>query len=124
MAIDDTLDGLYVGADHAVVLTVYSDTAQTTCQDIAGWTLVLDIRKTDTAPTALLSATGVVSGTFDADPAVNTQVATFTLSDDDLAAATFPGDDPTRRYSIKRTDAGFEQPVRFGDVTLGRVTQT
>jgi hypothetical protein len=109
--------GLFVGADMAVE---YTDTDE----DMTGWTIVLDIRKADTsADPAKLSKTGVASGTYNVTPASNTQTFTFTLSDDDLAASVFPGDDWTGRYSIKRTDTGVEMPLRYGAVTITRVTQ-
>lgn len=130
MAIDDALvdatseEGLYVGADHSVVMTVYSNSAKTTIQDISGWTIVLDIRKKDTTASALLSVTGTVSGTFNATPASNTQKVTFTLADTDLAATVFTGDEFEGRYSVWRTDAGSEQPLRYGDITITRTTRT
>lgn len=108
--------GLYIGADMSVV---YTDPTQ----DMAGWTLVLDIRQTDTSPASLASVSGVVSGTYNADPALNTQIVTFTLGAAALAASIFPGDDWVGRYSIARTNAGFKQPLRFGPVLLTRVTQ-
>lgn len=117
--------GLYVGADQSVELTVYSNSAKTTIQDVTGWTILLDIRRKDTsASPALLSKTGTVSGVFNATPASNTQKVTFTLSDDDLAATIFTGDEFEGRYSIWRTDAGSEQPLRFGDCTITRLTRT
>jgi hypothetical protein len=125
MAIDAALEGLYIGADHSVELTVYTSAALTAIQDISGWTIVLDIRKKDSSPTpALLSKTGTVSGTHNSSPGSNTQKCTFTLSDDDLAATVFTGDEFTGRYSIWRTDAGSEQPLRFGDCTITRTTRT
>lgn len=130
MAIDGALeDGtsgetLYVGADGLVELTVYADADKTTIQDVTGWTVVLDIRRKDTATTALLSKTGTVSGSFNSTPGSNTQKVSFTLSDDDLAASTFTGDDFEGRYSIWRTDAGYEQPLRYGDCVVKRLTRT
>jgi hypothetical protein len=119
MATAGELIGLFVGADHSVI---YSD-ADDPPTDMAGWTVVLDIRKRDTSASALLSATGVVSGTYSATVASNTQIVTFTLTDEDLAAAIFTGNEWHGRHSIKRTDTGFEQPLRYGDVTITRVTQ-
>lgn len=120
MATEGDLIGLFVGADHVVSYTDSDDPPT----DMAGWTVVLDIRKKDTsAAPALLSKTGVVSGTYSATVASNTQKVTFTLTDDDLASTVFTGDDWRGRYSIKRTDAGLEQPLRFGKVTIERVTQ-
>ena len=109
-------DGLFIGSDAIVE---YTDTDV----DMTGWTLVLDIRKTDTSSTAKLTKTGVESGTYNATPASNTQKFRFTLSDDELAASIFTGDDWTGRYSIKRTDAGAEAILRYGVATLKRVTQ-
>jgi hypothetical protein len=85
---------------------------------------LLDIRDADRASTTRLSVTGTVSGVFNSVPATNTQKVRFTLADTDLAASIFKGDDTPLRYSIKRTDNGFEQPLRYGDVTITRVTQT
>lgn len=125
MAIEGELVGpdgqvLFVGADHQVVYTDADDPPA----DMTGWTVVLDIRKKDTsADPPLLSKTGVVSGAYNADPELNAQKVTFTLSDDDLAASIFKGDDVVYRYSIKRTDAGSEQPLRYGDATIVTVTQ-
>ena len=117
-------EGLYIGADHTVDLTVYSNAGKTAIQDITGWTIVLDIRKKDTAATALLSKTASISGSYNSSPGSNTQKATFTLADTDLAASTFTGDEFTGRYSIWRTDDGSEQPLRYGDITITRTTRT
>jgi len=120
-----SLEGLYVGADHVIDVVIYSDTDLTTIIDTSSWTLVtLDFRKSDLAAATVLSVNGTRSGTFNADPDVNTEKWSFTLSDDQLAATVFTGDDPTSRYSIWRKDAGSEQPVRFGTATFGRTTQT
>src|SRR5689334_12725867 len=115
MAIEGSLAGLYVGADHQVVYTDASDPPA----DMSGWTIVLEVRKFDSHPTILLSKTGTVSGTYNADPSMNTQKCTFVLdAETDLSSTKFPGDDQQLRYSIKRTDDGFEQPLRYGDLPL------
>lgn len=120
MAVEGELAGLFIGGDSEVV---YRDQDEPPV-NMLGWTVVLDIRKTDTSPDpAKLSKVGVVSGVYANTLAANLQKVTFTLTDDDLAATVFPGDDPAMRYSIKRTDAGSEQPLRYGDCTIVRVTQ-
>jgi hypothetical protein len=112
-----TGEGLHVGGDFVVE---YTDTDQ----DMTGWALLLDIRKKDTSPDpAKLSKVGVASGAYNATPASNTQKFSFAVSDDETAASIFSGDDWTGRYSIKRTDAGAEQVLRAGDVTVKRYTQ-
>lgn len=124
MAIEGALEGLFAGVDAAVELVVYTSSDESTVLDTTSWTnVLLDIRKRDTSSTAKLSKSGSRSGTFNASPGVNTQKWTFTLTDDELAATVFPGDDWTGRYSIKRTDSGSEQILRYGDVTITRVTQ-
>lgn len=123
MADEATLDGIFVGTDLTLEMVVYTTPAHTACRDITGWTIVLDMRKTDTATTSKLSKTGVVSGVFNSVPGSNTQKVTFTLTDDDLSATVFPGNDPTVRYSVKRTDPGGELILAFGDTPLNRVTQ-
>lgn len=120
MAVEGELAGLFVGADHEIV---YRDQSEPP-ENMLGWTVVLDIRKTDTSPDpAKLSKVGVVSGVYANTLATNQQKVTFMLTDDDLAATVFAGDDPAMRYSIKRTDPGSEQPLRYGDCTIVRVTQ-
>jgi hypothetical protein len=128
MAVEGTLEGpngelLFVGTDGIVELTVF-EADGVTPKDILGWTIWLDIRKKDTtADPALLLKQGTVQGVFNVDPDLNAQVCRWALSDDDLAVTIFPKDDEKLRYSIKRTDAGAEQILRFGDATIMRVTQ-
>lgn len=119
MATEADLEGLFVGADHTVEYTDSDDPPT----DMSGWTVVLDIRESVTSGTALVSVTGVVSGTYNSTAASNTQKVTFTLTDDNLSASVFTGANPTVYYSIKRTDTGFEQPLRHGKVPFNRVTQ-
>lgn len=120
MAIEGDLAGLFVGADHQVI---YSD-ADVPPTDMTGWTVRLDIRKKDTATDPpLLAKNGSLGGVYDEDPLANTQAFTFTLSDDDLSAFVFKGDDPVLRYSFKRINAGVETVLRFGDCPMTRVTQ-
>lgn len=124
MAIEGALVGLYVGADHEVVLTNYTTSTKTEIEDVTGWTIELDIRTMDRSETAKLDAVvGVTSGVFNSSPALNTQVTTFSLSAALLATTIFKGDDTPLRYSIWRTDSGFRQPLRYGDVALIRTTQ-
>ena len=123
MAIEGAITGLYVGADHEAVLTTYTTSAKTAIEDVTGWTIVMDIRTTDRSSTALLSVTGTVSGVFNATPALNTQITTFSLPAALTAKTIFKGDDVPLRASFWRTDTGFKQPLRFGDVALTRTTQ-
>ena len=124
MAIEGALVGIHAGDDHQVVFTNYTDQDLDTIQDSTGWTIELDIRTRDRSETALLNVNGTISGVFNADPDTNTQVTTFSLSAALLATTIFKGDDTPLRYSVWRTDTGFRQPLRYGDVALIRTTQS
>jgi hypothetical protein len=115
---EEELIGLFVGADHVINMTVYADEDETVAQNITGWTIVLEIRKQDTSTGTpkLTTTAAIVSGVAG--------TCSFTISDTDLAATVFTGDDWEGRYSIWRTDAGSEQPLRYGDVTVTRTTRT
>ncbi len=122
MAIEGELAGLFVGADARVIYRNYEANGITP-KDMAGWNIILDFRISDLATATLKAVGGVVSGTFNVDPLTNTQICTFTLTDDDLAASIFTGDDTTFRYSIKRVNDGVEAILRFGDAVITRATQ-
>ncbi len=120
MAVEGTLTGLFVGMDHVLI---YTD-ADFPPTNMAGWTVILDVRLTDDAASPpLLTKTGVVSGTYSATRGANTQIVTFTLTAVNLGPTTFPGDPPNLRYSICRTNSGNKQPLRYGSLQLTRVTQ-
>lgn len=123
MSIEGALTGLHTSADHSVILRVYTTSAKTVAQDASGWTVVLDIRDSDRASAARLSVTGVVSGSFNSSPALNTQIVTFTVPKALLLKAIFKTDDLPMRHSFWRTDTGSAQPLRYGDCTVTRTTQ-
>lgn len=126
--IEEALEGFVVGDDFAYEMVVYTTPDQTAVEDTSSWAspggIRLDIRKKDTSsdpPT--LAVDGVRSGVFNANPAINTQKWTFTITDDDSSATKFKGDDPTYRHSFKRMTPGAERVLRFGDVPVIRTTQ-
>ena len=110
---------LFQGEDHKYVFTIKNG-AQTTCIDIAGWTLSFMVKqyKSDADLSAVVTKTTaagiVISGTFNANPAVNTQVATVTVDDTDTIAVT----DRLYSYELKRMDAGFETVLAYGTFNL------
>jgi len=110
---------LYRGEDKSFPLTVYTDTTKATVKEITGWTVELVVRERDDSPgTALLTVSASVSGTFNADPDTNTQVATATLSDDQTLTLPIG----TYRYSFRRTDAGSEGVLALGDFVVKEAT--
>jgi hypothetical protein len=124
MAIEGDIDGLHLGADHTVDLTVYTTQAKTVIQDITGWTIVLDMRPSDQSTTAKLSVTGTISGVFNSVPATNTQKVSFAIPRAIITPAIFPGADPSVQCSVWRTDTGSRQPLRHGSAKLTRTTQS
>lgn len=110
---------VFVGEDKTISLEVLD--ADDIPVNITGFTLLLDVRLTDTAAApALLSISGSVSGTYSATRSANTQRASFTLTDTQtgtLSARQY-------RYSIKRTDDGSETVIAVGPFIVERATQT
>lgn len=87
--------------------------------NIAGFTLVFDVRKKDTSPDpAILSLTPAITGIYNVDPLVNTQVATVTITDTQMNL--FKGQ--TYRYSLKRNDNDSETILVRGDFIVEKAT--
>ncbi len=103
------------GNDHTAELTEILD-ADGAQVNAATWTITFVVKATPSG-SALLTYTATVSGTYNADPAVNEQKAVVTITDTDTDALT-PG---LRYYAWKRTDAGFETDLDYG---LIRVVDT
>ncbi len=123
---------IFVGEDKQVKFPVYDDDSSEAVKpalDVSGFAMTWILRKSDTAADALLTkATGgqgiTVTGTFDADPSVNTQRVVVALADTDTADNTGavlikPG---KYRYSLKRTDADSETILAFGNFVLREAT--
>lgn len=108
---------LLVGEDKDVVLEVLDRDGDPV--DTSGWTTSLVI-STTLVSAALMTKSGSVGGTFDADRATNTQRITFALTDDETATLTAG----TYQYSIKRTDAGSEAILSWGKCIVETANQT
>lgn len=108
--------GLYVGADASIVMTIYQADG-TTPQDVTGWTIELDIRRSDMSnDPAKLTETASLTTPL-------TGIVTFSISASQVSADIFPENEWSGRYSVWRTDTGSRQPLRYGDVTITRTTQ-
>ncbi len=78
--------------------------------DIAGWNTVFTVKRSDYATAYVIQETGTIIGTFNADETLNTQYVEV-----ELDASQMDIDAPREyRYSLKRTDAGFEDVLRTG----------
>jgi len=116
-----TSGALFVDEDKTVKLELL-DTSDVPV-DMSGWTVVLDVRSTDKSGTSLLSKTASITGSYNSTRASNTQRAVFTIADTDQPASTFTRTSTPYRYSIKRTDAGSETILAYGNWSPQRPTQ-
>jgi len=109
----------WLGSDKALEFTVYTTAAKTAIRDATGYTTSFKVKRNveDTDLAALITASGTVSGTFNASPTVNTQKITVTLVDTDSDTEIAPG---LAYWELKRTDAGLEAPLAFGTINLRR----
>lgn len=116
MAIETALQ-LVIGRDKVYRLTIYTDQTRTVCVQLGGFTLTWMVKRhiSDADGAALITKPNIpVSGTFDPDPAFNTQVATVTIEDSDTDALT-PG---IAYWELDRVDPGFEVQLAFGVLNL------
>jgi hypothetical protein len=112
-------DGLlFVGEDKVFICGPITDKSGALV-NISGWTILFVVRKKDATPDpAMISQTASVTGSFNTDPLLNTQVASVTVADTDMdlfKAGTY-------RYSWKRMDAGAEVILAYGDFVVQRAT--
>lgn len=119
---------LFVGEDKIFKHVVMAAPASAgVVIDFSTWTLKLVVRRNDnSADPAILEKTATLSGTFNADPNLNTLVATVVLTDTEMqlfSAKGTGGKAATYRYSWKRTDDGFETITGFGDWVVEEATQ-
>lgn len=121
MASNVTIGGngtLFIGEDKTLFFELPSAADLTAAVNMAGWTMLFDVRKTDAAATAIVSVAPSLTGSFNAVRASNTQRAVVTLSDDLtnlFKAATY-------RYSWKRMDGDSETVLMYGDFVIEKAT--
>lgn len=136
---------VFVGEDKDFSFEIFDQAGQTeaeleaaieagtaTMQNVAAWDFVFLVRLGDKTTGAALidkeSASSVeieVTGTYNATRANNTQRVVVHLFDTDTAAADGSSillAPKTYRYSLKRTDAGAETVLAYGDFELSEVT--
>jgi hypothetical protein len=115
--IGDTEDW-FVGEDKTIPFEVYSSD-EATIEDVTGWAIQWVLRKTVGDDAIVLSKTTgaasvTITGSYDADPAVNTQRVNVLISDTDTDNFQ-PG---KYQHALKRTDDTFETILSYGDVHL------
>lgn len=105
---------LFVGEDKSCRLELVSNTGVPV--DMTDWTVRLLIVSASGA--ILIDKTASITGSYSATRSVNTQRAVVTLTDDDLAIP-----DGTHQHSWKRTNAGSETVLAYGECVVERATQ-
>lgn len=94
--------------------------------DIAGWTILFDVRfKDNSAEPAIVSLNATVTGIFNASRVMNTQRALVLLSDDDMnkfKGSNLPDGAKTYRHSWKRMDDGSETVLTRGEFAPEKAT--
>ena len=109
---------LFLSTDQDLAFTILNATGSVAV-DIAGWSFswMAKYGVEDQDNEALITNTAAtVSGTFNADPDVNTQIATVSLADTDTESVV-PGEFV---WELKRTTDGFETILAYGRLSLLR----
>jgi hypothetical protein len=106
--------GIFVGEDKSLRFEVLDNNGIPV--DIAGWGIRFLVQSQ--SHTVLIDKTATITGTYNADRVVNTQLAVVTLTDDDLTI-----DDGVHQHSLKRTDSGSETVLVYGNYIVQRTTQ-
>jgi hypothetical protein len=110
----------FVGEDKIFPFTIYQKSAagvlSSTPQDISGWALKWEMRISDTAPDpATLTKVTPTGITINAGTGGTGFVTIASNDTDTLAPRAY-------RHSLKRTDAGSETELLYGNAVLGKRT--
>lgn len=123
---DSATDRVFLDTDWTKdfkVADIDTDATGATAKNITGWAITFDIRRRDSSETVLLTKTASITGTFNSVLATSTQVARVTVADTDMTTTLFGSNGGLFRYSLKRTDAGGETILAYGNITIKRATQ-
>lgn len=110
-------DHFFLGEDKKIRDSIFQADG-TTPQDISGWAISCVIRKTDKASDPPLIPEKTIAGGGIAVIDGPNGIIDITFVDTDTATLK-PG---KYRWSVKRTDEGFETILTFGDFTLLQAT--
>lgn len=109
----------WLGTDKEYDFTVYTTSAKTAIRDATSFTTSFIVKRdvADADVAAVITASGTVSGVFDAAPGTNTQKIAVTLVDTDTDTEV-----PAclAYWELKRTNAGSEEVLAFGTIHLRR----
>lgn len=108
----------FIGSDHSLVFTILNATGSL-AEDITGWSTSFMLKRglEDADGAALVTNTaGAVSGVYNSDVDVNTQILTVTLADTDTESL----DPGNVNWELKRTTSGYESVLAYGKMNLVR----
>lgn len=106
---------LFVGEDKTLKFNLVDQNGNPI--DATGWTTRFVVRTSVTAENALIDVAGSIDGSYSAQN--NQQRVVVNLSDEQMAIAR-----GKHQYSLKRTDAGAETILAYGDFVVEQATQT
>ena len=93
-------------------------------KNITGFTMTFIVRdQSSYAGTLLVTKSASVTGVYNATRSVNTQRASVTIDDTDFVSESGLIPAGTSYYSLKRTDAGSETVLVFGEFIVQETTQ-
>jgi len=110
-------DRWFRGEDKRLQFVIYADASRAEVADASGFALSWKLASAlgGTALVTKTTGSGIsVSGTFNADPALNTQVVEVAVDDTDTDGLTTG----TLWHELKRTDAGLEAVLAHGRATI------
>lgn len=119
---DKTLSIEVINAD----LSTFDPDDETTWipKDISGFTLTFIVRdQSSYAGTLLITKSASITGSYNATRSVNTQRAEVSIADTDFVSESGLIPAGTSYYSLKRTDAGSETVLVFGEFVVQETTQ-
>lgn len=111
----------FIGEDKTLPFEIYDGANESLIVDVSAFAMEFKLRrKGDTDKVVLTKTTGgstiTITGAFNSDPDTNTQKTNVLIEDTDTDHLP-PGD---YYYSLRRTDAGNETVLAYGDVVLKR----
>ena len=113
----ETHDDIFLGTDFERVFHIKNED-ESAAINILGWAISWMVKRhkdQSDLSASLTKTTGlghiVIAGSYNSDPAVNTQRATLTVADTDTDTAISEG---LYHWELKRTDAGFEVVLDYG----------
>jgi hypothetical protein len=114
-------DGWFRGEDKELRFTIYTSAARTTVVDVSSWGMQWRLAEDQTGTVLVTKSTGgsgiAVTGTFNADPDVNTQEVVVTVADTDTDALNRLG---KYYHELRRTGAGVEAVLAAGAVAFAQ----